>query len=71
MEVEDAFMGNSSEEVAAAAAAAIGSLLVDASSLWLGIIPSSVGSLEELTLRSICEKKWKCHFKVGPEKVEK
>lgn len=56
-EIEDAFMGNSEE---GGAAAAIGSLLVDGSShLWLG-----VGSLDELTLRSVCRKKRKFHFTV-------
>lgn len=57
-EIEDAFMGNSEE---GGAAAAIGSLLVDGSShLWLG-----VGSLDELTLRSVCrKKKGKFHFTV-------
>lgn len=54
-EIEDAFMGNSEE---GGAAAAIGSLLVDGSShLWLG-----VGSLDELTLRSVCREKREISF---------
>lgn len=58
-EIEDAFMGNS-EEGEAAAAAATGPLLVDGSShLWLG-----VGSLDELTLRSVCRRTGKFHFTV-------